>query len=208
MDHLIQVGLTGGIAAGKTTAAGLFARRGAAVIDTDTLAHRAMEPGGPAYDAVVAAFGRGIVDAAGAINRARLGGIVFADDAQRQRLNAIVHPAVRAAWSAEVEDLRQPGRGGVVIVVVPLLFEVGLEKQVDAVVAVACGEAAQWQRLRERGLADVQAGLRIRAQWPVAVKMERSDFVIWNESPVPVLEQQVGRVWDRLCALARAGSNL
>jgi dephospho-CoA kinase len=208
MEHLIQAGLTGGIATGKTTAAGLFERRGARVIDTDALAHQAVGPGGPACGAVIEAFGRGIVDAGGAINRARLGEIVFADDTQRQRLNAIVHPVVRAAWTAEVEDLRRCGWRGVVIVVVPLLFEAGLEKQVDAVVAVGCGETTQRQRLRQRGLTDAQAGQRVRAQWPVATKMEKADFVIWNESPVPVLDRQVGRVWDRLRAPSRAGSNL
>ncbi|MBI5394001.1 MAG: dephospho-CoA kinase [Verrucomicrobia bacterium] len=202
MEQLIQVGLTGGIATGKTTVAGMFARLGAMIIDTDALAHRAIEAGAPAYDAVIEAFGRGIVDAGGAINRARLGEIVFADDPQRQRLNAIVHPAVRAAWTAEVEDLRRRGWRGVVMIVVPLLFEVGLEKQVDAVVTVACSEATQRDRLRERGLSDAQADARIRAQWPVAVKMEKADFAIWNESTMSVLEQQAARAWDRISAPA------
>ncbi len=205
MEQFIQVGLTGGIAAGKTTVAAMFARRGTAIIDTDELAHRAIEAGGPACDAAIEAFGRGIVDAGGAINRARLGEIVFADDAQRQRLNAIVHPAVRAAWTAGVEGLRQRGWRGIAMIVVPLLYEVGLEKQVNAVVTVACSGTTQRQRLRERGLTDTQAGARIRAQWPVAVKMEKADFVIWNESAMSVLEQQAARVWDRLSALA-AGS--
>jgi len=157
---------------------------------------------------VIAAFGRGIVDAGGAVNRARLGEIVFTDDTARQRLNAIVHPVVRAAWSAEVDALRQRGWRGVVMVVVPLLFEAGLERHVDAVVAVGCGETTQRQRLRQRGLTDTQSSQRIRAQWPVAMKMDKADFVIWNESPVPVLDRQVGRVWDRLRAPSRADSSL
>ena len=202
MEQLIQVGLTGGIATGKTTAANMLGRRGGVIIDTDALAHRAIEAGGPAYDAVVEAFGRGIMDPGGAINRARLGEIVFADEQRRQQLNAIVHPAVRAAWTAEVESLRQSGRCGVVLVVVPLLYEVGLEKQFAAVIAVACSEAAQRDRLRGRGLTDAQAGARIRAQWPVVAKMEEADFVIWNESAMSVLEQQAVRVWDRISAPA------
>jgi len=204
MDRLIQVGLSGGIASGKTEAATMFARRGARVIDTDALAHQALAPQTATHEAVVQAFGRDILNADGTINRARLGEIVFADAPQRQRLNAIVHPAVRAAWLGQLDQWRRAGQRGVALVVVPLLYEVALEDQFAAVVVVACGEATQRRRLRERGLTEAQVRARLAAQWPPAAKMERADFVMWNESSLAVLEQQVSRVWTRLTSAPQA----
>jgi dephospho-CoA kinase len=198
MDTLIQVGLTGGIASGKTEAAAMFAKHGARVIDTDALAHQTLAPRTATHEAVVRAFGRDILNGDGTVNRARLGDIVFADARQRQRLNAIVHPAVRAAWLGQLDQWRRAGDSGVAMVIVPLLYEVGVQDQFAAVVVVACSEAMQRRRLRGRGLSDAQVQGRLAVQWPLATKMERADFVMWNESPLAVLEQQVALVWNRL----------
>jgi dephospho-CoA kinase len=208
MDKLIQAGLTGGIASGKTTAATMLAALGAHVIDTDELARRALAPGTAAFDAVVSAFGRGVLKADGAIDRERLGDVVFADAQQRQRLNDIVHPEVRTAWQGELVELKHAGWRGVVVVVIPLLYEVGVQDWFDAVVVIGCHEATQRQRLRARGLTEAQAEARIRAQWPMAAKMERADFAVWNEDSLTALEQQVTRVWRRLESLAPAGGNI
>lgn len=208
MNNLVQMGLTGGIASGKTTAAMTLAALGAHVIDTDALAHRAVDPGTPGFEAVVRAFGREILTAGGEIDRERLGDIVFADARQRQRLNDIIHPEVRAAWQGELIELKRAGWRGVVTVVIPLLYEVAAQDWFDVVVAVGCAELTQRQRLRERGLDEAQAGARIRAQLPMTVKMERADFAVWNESSLAVLEQQVTRVWKRLESWAPADHNI
>jgi dephospho-CoA kinase len=208
MDTLIQAGLTGGIAAGKTTAAAMLAALGAHVIDTDELARRALEPGMPAFETAVRAFGREILKADGAIDRERLGDIVFADAQRRQQLNEIVHPEVRAAWQGELVELKRAGWHGVVVVVIPLLYEVGAQDWFNAVVVVGCAETTQRRRLGERGLSEAQAEARIRAQWPMTAKMERADFVIWNEGSLAVLEQQVTRIWKRLESQAPADSNI
>lgn len=208
MDKLIQVGLTGGIASGKTTAAAMLAVLGAHVIDTDELARRALDPGEPAFEAAVRVFGREILKADGAIDRERLGSIVFADSRQRQRLNDIVHPEVRAAWQGELIELKRAGWRGVVVVVIPLLYEVAVQDWFDAVIAVGCVETTQRRRLCERGLTEAQADARMSAQLPMTAKMERADFVAWNECSQAVLEQQVTRIWKRLESLAPAGGNI
>ena len=208
MDKLIQAGLTGGIASGKTTAATMLAALGAHVIDTDELARRALEPGTPAAEEVARVFGREILKADGSIDRERLGDIVFADAQRRQRLNDIVHPEVRAAWQGELVELKRAGWRGVVAVVIPLLYEVSVQDWFDAVITVGCGEATQRRRLRERGLSEAQAEARIRAQWPMTAKMERASFAVWNESSLAVLEQQMTRVWKRLESLASPGGNI
>jgi dephospho-CoA kinase len=159
----------------------------------------------PAFEAAVRAFGRGILKPDGAIDRERLGDIVFADARQRQRLNDIVHPEVRAAWQGGLVELKRAGWRGLVVVAIPLLYEVGVQDWFDAVVVIGCGEATQRQRLRARGFTEAQAEARIGAQWPMTAKMERADFVVWNECPLAVLEQQVTRVRKRLDALAPAG---
>lgn len=208
MDRLIQAGLTGGIASGKTTAAAVLARFGARIVDTDELARRALDPATPAFDGVVRAFGRQILKADGTVDRVRLGDIVFADARQRQCLNAIVHPVVRAAWQGELADLKRAGWHGVVVVVIPLLYEVAAQDQFETVMVVACTDGTQRARLRERGWNAAQADARIRAQMPMAAKMNHADFVVWNESSPAVLEQQIARIWKQLEIPAPADGNI
>ena len=208
MDRLIQAGLTGGIASGKTTAASVLVRLGARIVDTDELARRALDPATPAFEAAVRAFGRRILNADGAVDRARLGDIVFADARQRQRLNEIVHPVVRAAWQGELAELKLAGWRGVVVVVIPLLYEVAVQDRFGTVIVVACTEATQRARLQERGLNATQADARIRAQMPMAAKMDQADFVVWNEGSPALLEQQIARIWKQLEIPATAGGNI
>ena len=188
-----RIGLTGGIAAGKSTVAELWRTRGATVIDSDVLAHRALDPGTATYRAVVAAFGPAIINADQTINRRQLGEIVFADAARREVLNSIVHPVVRAEWRRGMAAAT-----GTAVAVIPLLFEVGAETEFERVVVVGCSETTQLARLVAKGLTPAQAQARIRAQWPLPAKMDRGDFVIWNDGSLAVLEQQAAKIWTTI----------
>ena len=188
-----RIGLTGGIAAGKSSVAELWRAHGATIIDSDVLAHRALERGTATYREIVAAFGAAILNFDGTINRRQLGEIVFADAARRQALNAIVHPVVRAEWR-----LKLAAATGIAVVVIPLLFEVGAEKEFDRVVVVGCSEITQLARLAEKGLPAAQARARIGAQLPLLSKMDRGDFVIWNDGSRAVLHQQAEIVWTKI----------
>lgn len=185
---LTRVGLTGTIAAGKSSVAELWRARGATVIDSDALAHQALEPGTATYRQIVAEFGNGILNADGTIHRRALGDIVFNDVGRRAALNAIVHPVVRQRWQ------ESPAR----VVMIPLLYEVGAEKEFDVVVVVGCSEATQLRRLAEKGLTEAQARARLQAQWPVQQKMDRGDFVIWNDGSRAVLARQADWIWSQL----------
>jgi dephospho-CoA kinase len=196
--HLTKVGLTGGIATGKSTLADLWRRRGAAVIDTDELAHRALEPGTSTYQQVVDAFGTAILRPDQTIDRATLGEIVFGNERKRQALNAIVHPAVYQMWKTTVADIAGKGDVGVAVVVIPLLFEVQVEGEFDQIVTIACGTQTQRARLAAKGLSAVQADARIGAQWPLQTKMDRADFVVWNDGSQAVLRRQADIIWARI----------
>jgi len=193
---LTRVGLTGGIAAGKSAVAELWRERGAVVIDADELARRALTPGTPTYFAVVQTFGPGIVKPDGAINRAALGEMVFGNEEHRRRLNELVHPVVRQKRQETIAALQQGA--AVAVEVIPLLFEVGEENEFDCIVTVACSEATQLARLAAKGFSESQARARIAAQWPMARKMERADYVIWNDGSRRVLAEQADIVWRNI----------
>jgi dephospho-CoA kinase len=182
---LIRIGLTGGIAAGKSTVAERWRTAGVTIIDADTLAHETLVPGTPTHAAVVAAFGT--------VDRAALAEIVFGDEARRQVLNGIVHPVVRQRWQAALAHAR-----GFAAVVVPLLYEVGAEADFDCVVAVGCSAATQQARLAAKGLTDAQARARIAAQWPTQRKLDRAEFVIWNDGALPQLVAQADVVLQQI----------
>ena len=189
----IHIGLTGGIATGKSSVAELWRAHGATIIDSDVLAHRALAPGTDTHRQVVATFGAGITNTDGTINRRQLGEIVFTDPARRAALNAIVHPVVRAEWKRELAAAT-----GVAVAVIPLLFEVVAEKEFDYVVVVACSTTTQLARLQAKGLTETQARLRIGAQLPLQTKMDRGDFVIWNDGSRAGLDQQAASVWEEI----------
>ena len=198
MRRLFKLGLTGGIAAGKSTVAARWRLAGAAVIETDKLAHQTLAQGTATYDEIVKAFGKGILNADGSINRAALGEIVFGDEQKRLALNQIVHPIVRQMWSAALEKLEREARGTVALVSIPLLYEVGVENQFDCVVAVGCSEQTQLARLAAKGLTATQARARIRAQWPMQKKMDNADFVIWNDGSHRTLSEQADIIWANI----------
>ncbi len=192
---MVRVGLTGGIASGKTVVADALAARGAVVIDSDVLAREVVEPGTPGLAAIVARFGPQIlVD--GRLDRAQLGSIVFADAAARRELEQIIHPAVRAA-AAERE--RQAPADAVVVHVIPLLVETGQQDAFDHLVVVDVDPGTQVARLQNRnGLTVTEAGARIAAQVSRDQRLAVADLVISNAGTLAELDDQVARLWAQL----------
>jgi dephospho-CoA kinase len=195
MRRLLKVGLTGGIATGKSTTLERWRSLGAASLDADEYAHRALAPDTPTWEEVVRVFGNDILKRDRTIDRPKLGEIVFDDDAKRETLNRIIHPAVDKMWKEDVERLKRDGQAEFVVVAIPLLYEVAAESQFDCVAVVGCSEQTQLSRLTQKGLSETQARSRIRAQWPLPTKMDRADFVIWNDGVPEVLHQQAEIIW-------------
>jgi dephospho-CoA kinase len=198
---MLNVGLTGGIGAGKSEVARLFASYGAVLVDSDRIAREVVEPGTEGLAAVVAEFGPGVLTADGRLDRAALGAIVFADEERRKALNAIVHPLVgrRAA------ELRQAaGPDAIVVNDVPLLTENGLASLYDLVVVVDAASTTRLDRLvRLRGMTEAEARARMAAQATREQRLAVADLVIDNDGPVDALEPQVRAVWAALVEQAR-----
>ena len=198
------IGLTGGIACGKSFVAQCLRTLGAHVIDADELAHRLLEPGQPGYKAVLDAFGPAMLDQQGdhapaRINRRRLGALVFADQTQRTRLEAILHPLIFAEADRQRAALEAAEPGALIIFVVPLLFETGADRRVDRTIAVVADEATQASRLMARdGLDREEALLRIRAQLPVNEKARRADHTIDGALPPDDVRRQAAELFKRL----------
>jgi dephospho-CoA kinase len=195
------IGLTGGIATGKSTLAALLRARGAPVVDADALARAAVEPGTPALAEIARTFGADVLRPDGALDRKALAARVFADPEARRRLEAITHPAVRRAMREETARLAAQGHA-LAFYDTPLLYEVGLEAQLDAVVVVWAPRDLQRERLiRRDGLAGAAADARLAAQLPVDEKAARADFVVENAGAPEALAGKA----DRLLADLRAG---
>ncbi|HZZ86542.1 MAG TPA: dephospho-CoA kinase [Anaeromyxobacteraceae bacterium] len=194
------VGLTGGIATGKSTFAEALRRLGAPVVDADELARRVVAKGSPGLAAVVAAFGPEVLTAGGELDRKKLGSRVFADAGARARLEAITHPAIRAALADELGRLEEAG-AGLAFYDVPLLYEVGMEGLVDCVVVVYAPPASQLLRLERRdGLTHEEARARLRAQLPIDDKAARADVLVTNEADPAALRAKAGPLLRDLAA--------
>ncbi len=193
------LGLTGGIGMGKSTAEALLRERGIVTVDTDQLARELVQPGQPALGEIREAFGQGVIDANGCLCRRELARIVFADPVARRRLEGILHPRIRAGWLSRQEEWRSRGIA-LGVVVIPLLFETGAERDLDQVVCLACSSATQSQRLAARGWSALQIRQRLEAQMPVDQKISRSDFMVWTEGSLASHAAQLDRVLARLGA--------
>ncbi|MCX8036096.1 MAG: dephospho-CoA kinase [Candidatus Sumerlaeia bacterium] len=190
------IGLTGSFGSGKTTVAEMFRRRGARIIDADAIARQLVEPGSPALQEIVDLLGQPILQPDGRLNRAAVAERVFADESLRQRLNAILHPRIRAI---EEEQLAQWRNEPLVVLSVPLLLENRMEHLVDCVVVVAVDEAVRAERLRRRdGLTDAQIAARLKAQMPQEEKIARADYVIYNSGSLEETERQVEELVRRI----------
>jgi dephospho-CoA kinase len=194
------IGLTGGIATGKSTVAGMLAARGAVVVDADLLAREVIAPGQPGYDEVLARFGRQVVDGSGAVDRAALGAIVFADPAARADLEAITHPRIGALMQARLRDaLASPAP--LAVADVPLLFENGRETVFPQTLLVYAPAEVQLLRMRQRDGLDAQAARqRLDAQMPIDEKRARATWVIDNGGSLDDTRAQVGAWWDDVVA--------
>ena len=195
MRRFLLVGLTGGIATGKSTVSTMLAHLGCRVIDADQLAREVVAPGQPAHAAIVAEFGPEILQPDGSIDRKRLGAIVFNDPERRKRLEEITHPAVRQRQQRLLSMLEEEEHAGLVIWDVPLLYETNGADKMDRVVVVITDEETELTRLVARdasGAADARA--RIRSQMPVAEKARRADYVIDNSGSRADTERQVREV--------------
>ena len=192
---MVRVGLTGGIASGKSLVAAELAARGATIIDADVLAREVVEPGTPALAAVIERFGADLVQD-GQLDRARLAQIVFADPLARRDLERIVHPAVRAR-AAELE--RDAGDAAVVVHVIPLLIETGQQENFDLVVTVDADHETQVQRLMARnGFTRAEAEARIAAQASREERTLVADVVLDNTGSVTQLREQIDALWAEL----------
>jgi len=195
---MLKLGLTGGIASGKSTVAAMLLGMGFAVLDADSLAHKIVEPGQAAYDELVKAFGPDVTSGEGRIDRARLGALVFADSEKLKRLNAIVHPRVHELIIRQLQDWERDGNHDAVFVEAALLVEANFVKDLDGLVVVWCSPEQQVERLLARGLSEEQARRRITAQLAVADKLRQATHTIDCSGTVEQTRRQVEALVDNI----------
>ncbi|MBU2251901.1 MAG: dephospho-CoA kinase [Proteobacteria bacterium] len=196
---MLNVGLTGGIASGKSTVARMLKEKGAILIDFDELAHVVQKPDGPVWMEIVRHFGQDILQADRTIDRRKLGAVVFADRTKLDLLNRLVHPAVLSEWQRRMEKIRKTRPDAVVLSDIPLLIEAGLMPMVDVVLLVYLSPEGQIRRLMARnGYSREDAGIRLASQMPIGEKIPHADFVIRNEGPLEETRRAVGALWKEL----------
>ena len=197
----LLVGLTGGIATGKSTVSVILRDFGCVLIDADQLARAVVEPGEPTLEAIADEFGRDVVASDGTLDRKKLGAIVFADAERRKRLEAITHPAIRERFARRLQTLGEEGFAGIVVFDAPVMIESGNYRNMDRLVVVATDEATQIARLMARdGISREAAELRVRSQMSIAEKAKLADYVIDNAGERAATEAQVRRVHAALLA--------
>jgi dephospho-CoA kinase len=200
---MILVGLTGGVATGKSTVAAMFKRCGATVIDADELARTVVAPGRPAWREIVKKFGRDILNADRSINRQAVGAIVFCNKVKRRQLEQIIHPRVAREQSRLTRAAAKKDPHAVVIYDVPLLFEAGIDQRVDTTIVVIADRETQIARLRKRnGLTRTEALRRINSQMPLAKKVARADYVLDGTMKKPLLSKVAASTFHQLHRLA------
>jgi dephospho-CoA kinase len=201
---MINIGLTGGIASGKSTVAKMLQEKGAYLIDFDKLAHFVEEPGQTAWKSIVDFFGPDILNEDRTINRIKLGLIVFPDREKLSKLNSIVHPSIFDEWRRRIDEIKRKDPSAIVISDIPLLIEVGMQHQVDVVVLVHISPDDQIQRLMDRnGCSREDAERRLSSQMPIDEKISHADLVIDNKGSVEKTSAIVDVVWEELLARER-----
>jgi len=192
------IGLTGGIASGKSTVARLLADHGAPIVDADQLARAVVAPGQPALDEIARAFGRDVIDASGGLDRKKVAALVFADPDKRRALNAILHPRIGVLTAGELGKLRAAG-AKLAIYEAALLVENQIHLGLDGLIVVALDEARQRERLAARdGLAPDEVDARLRAQAPLADKLAAATWIIDNNGPLDDTRRQVDALWEKI----------
>ncbi|HXT26337.1 MAG TPA: dephospho-CoA kinase [Candidatus Eisenbacteria bacterium] len=201
---MLRYGLTGGIASGKSTVAAMLRERGFPVLEADKISHALIEPGGAAFEEVLARFGREIVDADGKINRGRLGAMVFRDPEKLQNLNGILHPKVEEELLRRLVELEKSGAVAVAFVEAALIFEAGMDKRLDGVVVAWCLPEQQVARLMERGISEAEARQRMATQMPAQRKLALAAEKIDCSGSIEETRSQVDALATRLRAAASA----
>jgi dephospho-CoA kinase len=194
------IGLTGGIATGKSAVTRLLAARGAVTFSADEAARAVLVPKGPALRRIAAEFGPEMLTPLGDLDRGRMGRLAFADSEARRRLERILHPLIRSLLRAQIEAAQSDlSPEALLVVEIPLLYEGGLETWFDEVVVVAASEAKQRERLRQRdGLNPAEIDRRLAAQWPLDRKIARADHVLVNDGSLTQLDAAVETLWASL----------
>jgi len=203
---ILLVGLTGGIASGKSTVANMLEEMGAYSIDFDILARRVVEPGRPAWENVVDYFGRHILQDKSDIDRKRLSEIVFQDSEKRKKLEGFIHPPIAGEFIKEVDGIASNDPNAIIQAVVPLLVEVGMQSLFHKIVVVFIPREKQIERLIERdGISKENAINILNSQMDIDDKIGLADFVIYNENSLEETKKQVNDLWDTLKDLQKAG---
>ncbi len=205
----IIVGITGGIACGKTTVSELLAEKGAIPINADEIGHQLLKADSPVIDELVNAFGREILEESGDVSRKKLGAIVFRDKSALERLNAILHPLIIQRSRSRARQLVIEDPSCVVLLDAPLLIEAGAYDSVDLIVVVTASPEMQLHRIIERSraqdrpLTESEAQARIDSQMPVSEKVKYADVVIENDGTLEELNDKVYQLWDQLMNRAK-----
>ncbi|MCT4382073.1 dephospho-CoA kinase [Leuconostoc suionicum] len=200
---MLTIGLTGGIATGKSTVSALLRQAGFPIVDADIVAREVVEPGTPTLEKIKLAFGPGIIDN-GVLNRRKLGQIVFEDGAQLKKLNDIMQPAISSAMADKINFWRLQNVP-ILVLDVPLLFERDYDKNksVDKIIVVTASEEMQLSRLKNRDqLSNMEARNRVKAQLPMSQKIARADYVIDNNGRIEELQEQVAVLIKKIKEIA------
>jgi dephospho-CoA kinase len=198
-DHCLLLGVTGGIASGKTAVAHMLKELGAPLIDFDLLARQVVEPGKPALQKIVDYFGKQILQEDGALDRKKLSKIVFQDLQKRKRLESFTHPPIYEAFLKQVNAIADKDPAAIIQAVVPLLIESDLQHVFDKVLVVYIPRELQVKRLVERdGISDEAAASMLKAQLPIEEKLGYADFVVHNEGPLEETRKHVEDIWLEL----------
>jgi dephospho-CoA kinase len=203
---MLRVGLTGGVACGKSTIAAMMARRGAHFLQADGLAHQLYEPGAITYDEVIRRFGREILNEDGTINRTKLANVVFPD--RIDELNAVIHPEVVKRQNLWMDEIEREDPKGIAVVEAALLIEAGADKDFDKIIVVTCDVQRKVEHFARRAnvaldLARFEVARRGAAQFTDKQKASHADYVIENSGSLVDTEKQVEKVWQELLALQR-----
>lgn len=202
---MLNVGLTGGIACGKSTVADMLVKLGAHLIDFDKLAHEVQEPGKPAWKEIVRIFGREVLAADESIDRLKLGGIVFADKQKLQVLNGIVHPCIDLEWRDRLNAIRKIDEHAVILSDIPLLFEVKMQSIFDLILLIFISPEEQITRLMARnGFSLEEARARLKSQMPITDKVSLADMIIDNQGTMADTEKKVQEAWQELLRREKA----
>jgi dephospho-CoA kinase len=202
--HMMRMGLTGGIASGKSAVAAMLREMGFPVLEADLVSHQLLEPGQAAHDEVLREFGANLTDAAGRIDRAKLGSLVFADPAKLAKLNRVLHPRVEEIVFRKFDAWERDGVRDAAFVEAALLVEAGIADKLDGLVVAFCLPEQQMERLRARGMSEIEARRRIAAQLPVEAKLDRATAAIDCSGTLEETRAQVSAFAAKLRNRARA----